>query len=92
MRVNLKCDKNYNSGMPNSVDGSFMRYLLFEEIVRKYSYINKNNKLIIDITEGVVDFYNTSVGEHSCKSAQSIAKYLRRSWLQHYAEDLKEVN
>lgn len=88
MRVNIKCDKNYNGGKPQTIDGSWVRSLTLQEIINRFAYINKNEKVAIDITESLVDFYNISVGGHSCKSAQAIAKYLRKQWLQNYADEL----
>ena len=42
MRDNLKCDKNYNSGKRNSVDGGFMRALLFDDIIGNNTVYNKS--------------------------------------------------
>ena len=83
MRVYLKCDKNYNGDF-NVVDGGDVWIRTLEDVILNFVEEDKNGNPIINITEEVVDFYNEET--NSCKSAQSIAKNLRRRSVQIYAD------
>lgn len=86
MRINLKCDKNYNGNINESiVSSSYINIEVLEGMVTKYYYV-KNNKVNIDVTKELVDFYNTNARD--MKSAQSLARYLRRQWINIYGDSL----
>ena len=83
MKVCLKCDKNYNGGS-NFIDGGDVWVGILEDVILNFIEEDKNGNPKINITEEVVDFYNKEA--NGCKSAQSIAKNLRRRSVQIYAD------